>query len=190
MVAVITRSRFATLAAASALAVAASLACPLGTQAGVVDVWTSYPSMNSCKTALLNLTGYCYGLQDGTTLGLIDASFAVDELDQSLGIDYDDENVLPAPEGRSNPVVEVWNNTDDYTFLAAGASLYNDAVTGVPIYYVAPHADDTWSGPPLDATQAQLTHYGFSQSLEEIRPTSQQESAATIALAYDLATRN
>jgi len=130
--------------------------------------------MDTCKTALLNLTSYCYGLQDGTTLGLIDASFAVDELDQSLGIDYDDENVLPAPEGLSNPVVEVWNNTDDRTFLAAGASLHNDAVTGVPIYYVAPHADDTWSGPPLDATQAQLTHYGFSQSLEEIRPTSQQ----------------
>ena len=78
----------------------------------------------------MSLVSYCYDLQDGTALGLIDASFAVDELDQSLGIDYDDENVLPAPEGPSNPVVEVWNNTNDYTFLAAGASLYNDAVTG------------------------------------------------------------
>jgi hypothetical protein len=64
-------------------------------------------------------------------IGLIDARLAIDELDQRLGVYYDDENVLPAPEGPGNPVVEVWNNTPDDsgpidTFERSGAA-------GVPL---------------------------------------------------------
>jgi len=121
----------------------------LPANADLVDVWTTYSSINGCKTGLLDLNDYCYGLANGQALGLIDANLTVDELDQGLGIVYDDENVLPAPESATNPVVEVWNNTSIDTFIAPGTSLGADVASGATIYYIPPHTDFT--GPAVDA---------------------------------------
>jgi hypothetical protein len=146
--------RRGTLLALAAAALAAGAAVlPAGpARADVADVWTTYPSISACQSDLLNLNDFCYGLQDGQALGLIDAGLTVDELDQSLGIPYDDENVLPAPERPANPVVQVWNNTATYTFLAAGTSLAADASTTTTIYFIPPYSDD--AGPAIDADGA------------------------------------
>ncbi|MBS2533329.1 hypothetical protein KGQ20_11140 [Catenulispora sp. NF23] len=84
--------------------------------------------ISACKGDALNLDDYCYGLQNGQAIGLIDAALASDELDQATGIYYDGENTLPAPEGPGNPVVEVWNNTGDYTLIAADTENSQDAL--------------------------------------------------------------
>jgi hypothetical protein len=156
MTAAIARPRIAALAAASALALTATLAAAPAAHADVADVWTTYPNITACKADLLNLNNICYGLQNGQAIGLVDVAMAVDELDQSLGIDYNDENTLPAPESATNPVVEVWNNTPDYTFLAPGTSLYTDGEDGQTIYDIPPGQDLT--GPAVDADGAQ-SHY-------------------------------
>jgi hypothetical protein len=132
--------------------------------ADVVNVWTTYPSMGACKTSLLNLNDYCFGLQDGSALGFIDAGLILDESSQALGRYYDDENNLPAPEGPANPVVEVWNNTDDYTFLTAGTSFAATAADGGTIYYIPPHADEVGEV-PVDADQGNASHVLLSKRI-------------------------
>jgi hypothetical protein len=130
---------------------------PATAHANVADVWTTYAGMQTCKSDLLNLNGYCFGLQDGRAIGLISPTVAVDTLDQALGIRYDDENVLPSPEGPDNPVVEVWNNTSIATFLAPGTSAAADTAAGLTVYYIPPGADLT--GPPVDADSFDATYY-------------------------------
>lgn len=146
------------LAASTAVLAACTTLLPASpAHAGLADVWTTYPGMASCKSGLVHLVqlnNYCYGLKDGRAIGLLDASLAVDELDQTLGTYYDDENTLPAPEGPGNPVVEVWNNTGIYTFLGAGTSLAHDAATGAEIYNIPPGAD--LKGAPVDADAGDL----------------------------------
>ncbi|WP_411147050.1 hypothetical protein [Streptomyces sp. x-80] len=115
--------------------------------AASVDVWTTYTSISECKSDLLHLNNLCFGLMDGTALGLIDAGLTVDEADQALGVPYDDERPLPAPESATNPVVEVWNNSDIYAFIAEGPAEAEEAA-GATIYSVAPHTDAT--GPAVD----------------------------------------
>ena len=66
-----------------------------------------------------------------------------------MGAPYLDENTLPTPEGPANPVVEIWNNTNLYTFIEPGTSLADDLHVGYGVFYIAPHADQT--GPSLDA---------------------------------------
>jgi hypothetical protein len=149
------RRRFA-LPVAVAITVASIVLTAVPAHADLVDIWTTYSSIGACKAAPLNLNDVCYGLQDGQALGFVDASATVDEFDQDLGVYYDDENVLPAPESATNPVVEVWNNTAVYTFIAAGPSLAADEASGTPIYYVQPGAD--LSGPPVDADGAFATY--------------------------------
>ena len=149
MTAAIRHRKIVTVLAASALALTSTLIITQSAHAGIVDVWTTYPSMSACQNDLVNLNDFCYGLQDGQAIGLIDASLAIDELDQSLGIFYQDQDVLPAPEGPANPVVQVWNNTSSYTFIAPGTSAYNDAAGGIAIYYIPPHTD--YTGPAFDA---------------------------------------
>jgi hypothetical protein len=145
----------ASVATGAVLILTASLAGSPSARADIADAWTTYPAMSACKADLLNLNDFCYGLRNGQAIGLADATAGVDELDQSLGILYDDENTLPAPEGPGNPVVEVWNNTSDYTFIASGTSVVADVSAGTPVYYVAPHSDVT--GPALDADSAEVT---------------------------------
>jgi hypothetical protein len=145
----------ASVVTGAVLILAASLAGSPSARADSLDVWTTYPGMSACEADLLNLNDYCYGLRDGRAIGLVDAAAGVDELDQSLGIPYDDENTLPAPEGPDNPVVQVWNNTGDYTFIASGTSLAADVNAETPVYYIAPHSDAT--GPALDADSAEVT---------------------------------
>jgi hypothetical protein len=144
------------LPVAVAITTVSMLLTALPAHAGLVDIWTTYAGISACKTDLLNLNDFCYGLRDGQAIGLVDANVAVDELDQGLGVYYDDENVLPAPESATNPVVEVWNNTADYTFIAAGTSLAADEASGDTIYYIAPGADAT--GPAVDADGANITY--------------------------------
>jgi len=141
----VTRRPLAALAAAALVGAVFVPAAPAS--ADTVDVWSTYPSMSACKGDLLN--DYCFGLQDGQAIGLIDATVTVDEVDQSTSILYDDENVLPAPEGPTNPVVEVWNNTSLLTFIAPGTSASADFTGGVPVYFIPPGADLT--GPAVDA---------------------------------------
>jgi hypothetical protein len=162
MTAAFARPRIVSLLAASALALTATLISTQSARADLADVWTTYPSMSACQGGLVNLNDFCYGLQDGQAIGLVDASLAVDELDQSLGIYYDDDNVVPAPEGPSNPVVQVWNNTSDITFIAGGASAYDDAADGDPIYFIPAHADDT--GPAIDANGLQTLCNSYCSS--------------------------
>jgi len=142
-----------TAAMVGAVALVLPLAGPA--RADVVDLWTTYPGISACKADLLHLNDFCYGLADGQAVGLVDAAVTVDELDQTLGVAYDDENTVPAPESADNPVVEVWNNTGDYTFLAAGTSLAADASDGATIYDVPPYTD--LRGPAVDADAANAT---------------------------------
>jgi hypothetical protein len=109
--------RLPLLVITAALTSGAVLLPAVSARAGVADVWTAYSSLSACQSDLLHLNDLCYGLQNGRAIGLIDAGLTVDELDQSLGIPYDDESVLPSPEGPANPVVQVWNNTGTYVFI-------------------------------------------------------------------------
>jgi hypothetical protein len=178
--------RITGFAAASSLALAVALVGAPAARAGVIDIWTTYPSMSACKGDLINLNDYCFGLQDGSAIGLVDTSLAVDELDQSLGIFYEDDNALPAPEGAANPVVDVWNNTGDYTFIAPGTSPYDDAVNGIPIYYIPPHADD--NGPAIDAVNVEgsnaATEVATIRRLEARSPEGENELAEALASQY------
>jgi len=144
------RRRIAVFATTAAVALA--IGAPAA-HAGAVDVWTTYSGMSACKSGLNN---YCFGLQDSQAIGLIDSNLTVDELDQSAGIFYNDDNILPAPEGAANPVVEVWNNTSDYTFIAPGTDPYEDAVNGIAIYNIPPYSDLT--GPAMDAVDVEAFH--------------------------------
>lgn len=114
--------------------------------AEVVDVWSTNANMSACKHNVLN--NYCFGLEDGQAIGLIDANLTVDELDQSLGIPYLDENLLPTPEGPDNPVVEIWNNTTIWAYAVPGASLADAIANGDTIYAIPAGADLT--GPAVD----------------------------------------
>jgi len=128
---------------------AASMLLPvIPAHAGLVDVWSTYTSIDACKTGLLDLNDSCFGLADGRAIGLVDANVAVDDLDHALGVSYDDENVVPAPESATNPVVEVWNNTSIVLYLGPGTSLADDVASGDTIYYVPPETD--LRGTPLD----------------------------------------
>ncbi len=132
----------------SILALASTtLAGPQPTHAAPTDTWTRYASIAKCKSDRAHLNNVCFGLKDGRSLGLIDAKLPDDELAQRKGAYYDDERELPAPEGPTNPVVEVWNNTDTYTFIAA-APAATDEARGNTIYNIAPHTDAT--GPAVD----------------------------------------
>jgi len=69
------------------------------------------------------------------------------------GIAYDDESTIPAPEGPTNPVVEVWNNTPDEVFIGSGTSLIDDVTAGKPIYGIRAGADLKVAG--VDAVAAE-----------------------------------
>lgn len=142
------------LVTSAALAASAVLLPAAPARADVADVWTTYASISDCQADLISLNDYCFGLQDGQAIGLIDAALTVDEIDQAAGIAYDDENVLPAPESSSNPVVEVWNNTGDPLFLGPGASLADDAASD-SIYVIPPGEDLT--GPAIDADAVDIS---------------------------------
>jgi hypothetical protein len=133
------------LALVLAAAASAVLLPGASAHADIADVWTTYPSISACKGDLLHLNNFCYGLQDGQAIGLVDASLAVDALDQSLGVFYDDENDLPTPESAVNPVIEVWNNTNLITFITTTGT------DGATTYFVRPHADV--KGEPVDLNQ-------------------------------------
>jgi hypothetical protein len=144
----------------SAVAVGATLLPVSSARADVVNIWTTYSTMSDCKSGLVSVAGvglvendYCFGLEDGQAIGLIDAGLTLDELDQSLGMPYDDETSLPAPEGPDNPVVEVWNNTADDFFIAAGNyPLQYDINSDLYIFDVP--AGEDLSGPSIDMISA------------------------------------
>jgi hypothetical protein len=156
-------------ALALALAAASAMAASTPARAATASAWTAYPSMSACKTGLVSVPGAglasndaCFGLTgNGGALGLVDPGLPADEHDQAAGVPYDDERLLPPPEGPGHQVDEVWNNSGIELLIAGGtSSLATDAAASQPIYGVAPGADQ--DGPPLDADQGYSQQYHYN----------------------------
>ena len=125
---------------------------PVGRGGSVsATTWTTYADMGACKAVTANTA--CFGLSDGQAIGLVNALAAQDHANQVHGIAYDDESTIPAPEGPTNPVVEVWNNTPDEVFIGSGTSLIDDVTAGKPIYGIRAGADLKVAG--VDAVAAE-----------------------------------
>ena len=163
------------LALASAALIAAASLSASPASAGTLDVWTTYPSMGACKGDVVHVNVFCAGLQDGRAIGLIDASLAVDKADLAAHISYTDENALPAPEGPTNPVVEVSNNSGLVAAIGPGASLREDANNVGTIWAVMPGADAAI--PATDAT----VDWNWNRNVNYQHATQNQNGVVNLA---------
>jgi hypothetical protein len=133
-----------------------------------VDVWTTYghsggslkANMATCRKAIVEVVlknDTCYGLENGQAIGLLRALEVTDELDEFLGVGYDDEAHLSSPESTTNKVIEIANDTPDYTFAVSGAHSFEFyGEEDDPIYDIPP--GEELSGPALNALEGDLSY--------------------------------
>jgi len=130
-----------------------------------VNLWTTYsqgPSltvnMDKCEAALSTA---CFGLKEGQVLGLLDPLALVDQVEEALGLPFDDSGPLPAPESASDPVVKAWNNSANELLLASWPPEAETNDHG-ELWGVA--TDTSPSGPAIDAYYAYDEYSGKDQA--------------------------